>query len=369
MYWLLTLMLPYLALFLYLQFVFSRYKAGKVIPGRSGGKKPLLLSLVIPFRNEAGSLPGLLDDLARQDLDPSLFEIIFVDDGSTDAGMDIIKSSSVLLRGAKTLATGGKGKKKAMAMGIGNARGDYIVTTDADCRVSKEWLKDIYRELSTSGADMLIGPVDIIDEGGLVNRLVQLEFLALQAVTEIFARPGKAVMCNAANLCFRNPGMARYEKMVKTGLPSGDDIFLMESFRREGKTIRWLDTPGAMVMTKAPGSVHALFSQRIRWTSKSPFYSDTLLLSLAALVLLTNLLIVAVFIASFFMSSLWLILFLLYLIKALPDYLLLSTITSRRASRNLMALFLPAHLLYPFYVTISAVAGMVKGLFTRARAE
>ena len=364
MYWLLTLMLPYLALFLYLEVLFSRTKKRKETPSRAQGKKPQLLSLVIPFKNEAAGLPGLIDDLARQVLDPSLFEIIFVDDGSTDAGMDIIKSSSGLLQGAQTLATGGKGKKKAMAMGIGNARGDYIVTTDADCRVSKEWLKDIYRELSTSGADMLIGPVDIIDEGGLVNRLVQLEFLALQAVTEIFARPGKAVMCNAANMCFRNPGKARYEKMVKTGLPSGDDIFLMESFRREGKTIRWLDSPGAMVMTKAPRSVHALFSQRIRWTSKSPFYSDPLLLSLAALVLLTNLLIVAVFIASFFFTPLWLIIALFLVIKAIPDYRLLAAIASERGKRHLMALFLPAHLLYPFYVTISAVAGMIKGLFS-----
>lgn len=363
MYWLLTLMLPYLTLFLYLEVLFSRTKKRKETTARAQGKKPQLLSLVIPFKNEAAGLPGLLDDLARQVLDPALFEIIFVDDGSTDAGMDIIKSSG-LSKGATTLDTGGKGKKKAMAMGIGNARGDYIVTTDADCRVSKEWLKDIYRELSTSGADMLIGPVDIIDEGGLVNRLVQLEFLALQGVTEIFARPGKAVMCNAANMCFRNPGPACYEKMVKAGLPSGDDIFLMESFRREGKKIRWLDSPGAMVMTEAPRSVRALFRQRIRWTSKSPFYSDPLLLSMAALVFLTNMFIVAVFIASFFFTPLWMIFALLLVIKAIPDYRLLEAIASERGKRHLMALFLPAHLLYPFYVSMSGLAGMIKGLFS-----
>ena len=363
MYWLLTLILPYLALFLYLEILFSGAKKRKETTARAGGKKPQLLSLVIPFRNEAGSLPGLLDDLSGQVLDSTLYEIIFVDDGSTDAGMDIIKSSG-LSKGAITLATGGKGKKKAMALGIGNARGDYIVTTDADCRVSKEWLKDIYRELGTSGADMLIGPVDIIDEEGLLNRLVQLEFLALQAVTEIFARPGNSVMCNAANMCFRNPGPASYKTMVKTGIASGDDIFLMESYRREGKTIKWLDPPGAMVMTKAPRSVHALFSQRIRWTSKSPFYSDPLLLSLAALVFLTNIFVVAVFIASFFFTPLWLIFVLLLVIKAIPDYRLLAAIAAKRGKKHLMALFLPAHLLYPFYVTISAVAGMVKGLFS-----
>jgi glycosyltransferase involved in cell wall biosynthesis len=363
MYWLLTLMLPYLALFLYLQFVFSRDRAGKVIPGRSGGKKPQLLSLVIPFRNEAGSLPGLLDDLASQVLDPGLFEIIFVDDGSTDAGVEMIMSSD-LVEETKILSTGGKGKKEAMALGIEKARGDYIVTTDADCRLSKDWLKEIYRELTASGADMLIGPVDIIDEGRLLNRLVQLEFLALQAVTEIFARPGKPVMCNAANMCFSNPGPSRYKKMVKTGIASGDDIFLMESYRKEAKTIRWFDSPGAMVLTKAPASLKTFLSQRIRWTSKSPFYSDPLLLSLAALVLLTNMLIVAVLIVSFFIPSLWLILTLMYLIKALPDYLLLLKTASRRGKRQLMTLFMPAGLLYPFYVTISALAGIIKGLFS-----
>ncbi|MEE4214276.1 MAG: glycosyltransferase [Bacteroidales bacterium] len=369
MYWLLTLMLPYLLLFLYLEVSFSQAKKRKETPGRAQGKKPLLLSLVIPFKNEAAGLPGLLDDLASQVLDPALFEIIFVDDGSTDAGMDILKSSPGELQSIKILGTGGKGKKKAMALGIENARGDYIVTTDADCRVSKDWLKEIYRELSITGADMLIGPVDIIDEGSLFNRLVQLEFLALQSVTEIFARPGKAVMCNAANMCFRNPGPARYETMVKTELPSGDDIFLMESFRREGRTIRWLESPGAMVMTKAPGSVRAFFRQRIRWTSKSPFYSDPLLLSLSVLVFLTNMLIVAVFIASFFFTPLWLIFVLLLLIKAIPDYPLLAAIAAKRGKRYLMSLFLPAHLLYPFYVSVSGLAGMIKGLFSRSPAK
>lgn len=364
MYWLLILMLPYMALFLYLKVIFSQANRRKEIHSRVHKRKPQLLSLVIPFKNEASGLPALLDDLASQVLDPALFEIIFVDDGSTDSGMDILKSSSGELQGVKILSTGGKGKKKAMTLGIENARGDYIVTTDADCRISKDWLEDIYLELTTTGADMLIGPVGIIDEGGLLNRLVQLEFLALQAVTEIFARPGKAVMCNAANMCFRNPGPARYETMVKAELPSGDDIFLMESFRREGKRIRWLDSPGAMVMTKAPKSVRAFFRQRIRWTSKSPFYSDPLLLSLALLVFLTNMFIVAVFIASFFFSPLWMIFVLLLLIKAIPDYLLLAAIAAKRGKRHLMALFLPAHLLYPFYVSMSGLAGMIKGLFS-----
>ena len=152
--------------------------------------------------------------------------------------------------------------------------------------------------------------------------------------------------------------------MVKTELPSGDDIFLMESFRREGRTIKWIDAPGAMVMTKAPASVSAFFRQRIRWTSKSPFYSDPLLLSLAALVFLTNIFVVTVFIASFFFTPLWLIFVLLLLIKAVPDYLLLAAIAAKRGKRQLMAFFLPAQLLYPVYVSISGIAGMIKGLFS-----
>ncbi|MDT8401971.1 MAG: glycosyltransferase [Bacteroidales bacterium] len=364
MYWLLTVLLPYVLIFLFLRI---RQLQEDRKPEESTGNKrqgPKLLSLIIPLRNEEANIKNLVNDLADQSLEPGLFEAIFVDDASTDSTVEILRSSSGLLHRSLILSSSGAGKKKAIALGIENAGGDYIVTTDGDCRAGENWLKEICERLVRTNADMIIGPVDIIDSGGLLNRIIQLEFLALQAVTEILARHGKPLMCNGANLCFRKPGADEYEAMVKTYLPSGDDIFLMESFIRQGKEILWIDSPGATVQTHGPYSLKSFLKQRLRWTSKSPFYSDYLLIAIAALVFFSNMFIVACFIASFFFPGLWVIFFSLLIMKSVPDLMLLSPAAAKRGKKKLLLLFFPVQLFYPFYVTLTGTAGLLKGLFS-----
>jgi len=364
MYWLLTALVPYMLIFLFLRSWRLQRNKRPEKSARNSRKGLKILSLVIPLRNEAANIKKLVNDLAAQNLEPGLFEVIFVDDASSDATAEILRSSSDLLHQSIILSTGGTGKKRAIALGIEHARGDYIVTTDGDCRAGKNWLKEIYGRASTGNADMIIGPVDIIDSGGLLNRIIQLEFLAMQAVTEIFARQGKPLLCNGANLCFRKPGAAEYEAMVKMNISSGDDIFLMESFRQQGKIITWIDSPGAIVHTHGPDSLKSFLKQRLRWTSKSPFYSDYLLLAIAALVFASNMFIAACFIASFFLPGLWIIFFSLLIMKSIPDFMLLSSTAAKRGKKKLLLLFLPVQLLYPFYVVLTGTAGFLKGLFS-----
>lgn len=369
MYWLLTALLPYVMVFLFLWSRRMTWKKEDDGAGKAENRGPAMLSLVIALKDEAANVKNLVNDLADQSLDQGLFEVIFVDDASSDATAEIIGSSSGLLHRSKILHTGGRGKKKAIAIGIEEAGGDYIVTTDGDCRADRDWLKDIYSRLSESNVDMLVGPVDIIDTGSLMNRMVQLEFLALQAVTEIFAKMGKPVLCNGANLCFKKPGAGRYEAMVKNKIPSGDDIFLMESFRKEGKIISWIDSPGSIILTHGPASLKELVKQRLRWTSKSPFYTEPLLLALASLVFLTSMFILAIFLASFFFPALWIIFILLLAMKSVPDFLLLYWTARKRAKAMLLSYFLPVQLLYPFYASLAATAGLLKGLFLLPRAR
>jgi len=362
MTWLLIALLPYTIVFLIFR-VRLQQNSQKVIDDPDSDKSDIkIISVIIPVKNEAGNIQNLLNDLAAQSLDPTYFEVIIIDDGSSDSTSDILRSSGDFTEGIKILRSAGKGKKEAIALGIEHSQGKYIVTTDGDCRVSNKWLMDICSVIKASDADMIIGAVDIINDGNLINRCTQLEFLALQAITEIYAKKGKPVLCNGANLCFRNPGSAEYRLMVKKNIKSGDDIFLMESFKRQGKIITWIDSAGSMVLTGGPHSLKSFFKQRIRWTSKSPFYTDPALLAISVLVFLTNLIISATFVASIFYPGLWMIYISLFIMKSVPDLFLLALMARKRNKKGLLPLFLPLQLIYPFYVSFTGMAGIIKGL-------
>ncbi len=364
MTWLILTLLPYLAFFLTVWIRMHRDRRRVPSGGEKAINKNLFLSVLIPVRNEAGNIRELLSGLAAQSLDTSLFEIIIIDDGSEDDSQAILLSPAPADPAYRLIRTEGLGKKKALALGLEQSRGNYIVSTDGDCRVHADWLKNIYSFILAENPDMIIGPVEIISTGSLLNSLVQLEFLSLQAVTEVFARRGRPVLCNGANLCFSNPGAWTYSRMVKDHINTGDDIFLMESYKRQGKKIAWIDRPGSMVYTLGPGTAGEFLRQRIRWSSKSISYTDPALAAIALLVFLTGMLISLSVMAAIVIPGLWLTAGLMYIIKSIPDILILAAMTSGRGKRQLLYLFAPVQLLYPFYILAAGLGGIIKGLFS-----
>lgn len=98
----------------------------------------LLVSVVIPCRNEARTLRACLDALAAQDFPRDRFEVIVVDGGSTDGSRDIAQAHGVLL-----LDDDGRGPSAARNQGIRAARGEVVAFTDADCVPQHDWLTSI----------------------------------------------------------------------------------------------------------------------------------------------------------------------------------------------------------------------------------
>mgnify|MGYP000849672321 FL=1 len=101
------------------------------------------LTVIIPARNEEKNIGILLQALKQQSYPASLIEIIVIDDHSTDRTATIVQS----FPGVKLIRLQEEGinsyKKKAIEKGIAAATGELIVTTDADCIPSKDWLKMI----------------------------------------------------------------------------------------------------------------------------------------------------------------------------------------------------------------------------------
>jgi glycosyltransferase involved in cell wall biosynthesis len=121
--------------------------------------QPLQISIVVPLYNEAESLPELHDWIVRVMHKHNFsYEILFVDDGSSDDSWDVIKHLSLgnhAVRGYKF--TRNYGKTAALQTAFINTKGDVVITMDADLQDSPDEIPELYRMIIEEGYDLVSG--------------------------------------------------------------------------------------------------------------------------------------------------------------------------------------------------------------------
>lgn len=135
------------------------------------------LSIVICAYNEAPRVEDCITALLAQDLPTADFEVIFVDDGSRDGTLDLVRSHLANAREAlphiRLLPIAHAGLGRARNTGISAARGEVIAFTDADAAPAPDWARRILQHFTTrDDADVLGGRVDIINPESSVARLL-----------------------------------------------------------------------------------------------------------------------------------------------------------------------------------------------------
>jgi cellulose synthase/poly-beta-1,6-N-acetylglucosamine synthase-like glycosyltransferase len=127
-------------------------------------------SVIVPAYNAGGTVAECLRALAGQTLPASEYEVIVVDDGSTDATAGIVKTFPV-----RCLSQPNRGPAAARNLGAREAKGEIILFTDSDCVPDPGWLAEMAKPFVDPGVVAVKGAYRT-DQRSLVARFAQVEF-------------------------------------------------------------------------------------------------------------------------------------------------------------------------------------------------
>jgi len=323
----------------------------------------IFFSIIIPARNEEDNIGNCLRSIINQNYPKKLFEIIVIDDHSTDKTSLIIsqfqeKNSNIKLINLQNELNGKQlnaYKKKAIEMAVEKAKGSWIITTDADCVLKPNWLLLFDEYIANNNSLLVAAPVVFTKDKSIISNFQYIDFMALQAATAATVSIGLHSMCNGANLAY-NKNIFKEVGGFKgiDNIASGDDMLLMNKIKSKyPKQIGYLFSKNAIATTKPMPDWNSFLNQRIRWASKADKYDDKSLLPVLLGVYLFNLLLFAIF----FVGILNIKLFIFWL-----TFMALKTIIEWRymkAAANFFGEigFMQFAALQPLHVTYMVVAG------------
>ena len=311
-------------------------------------------TVIIPARNEAANIKACVDSILNQDYPAAAFEIIVIDDFSEDDTAFIVHALSQqypqlrLLKLADHCKDGDTlaYKKKAIEIAVAQAKGDWILTTDADCIVPSRWLLLYNAYIHQHQPCFVAAPVMFIKTAGILNQFQVLDFLALQGITAAAVGAGKHSMSNGANLGFEKTAfiaVGGYQGVDH--IASGDDMFLMHKMKQTlHKPVGYLFHPDVIVLTAAMDTWKGFIMQRIRWASKARYYDDRSITMVLTLVYFFNL----SFICLAFMGS-WSTLLIALAFKTFFELFFLDPVAKffkMQPELKYFVLYQPIHIVY-----------------------
>lgn len=316
------------------------------------------ISVIVAFRNEAGNISKLLDSITKQSLPKDRFELILVNDHSTDCFQSTINGYTTIISNIKLLNLPDiqTGKKAAIAYGISNALYPLIAITDADCEPSTEWLDCIVRE-AEKGSALILGSVAISPINSFTEQFQSLDYASLMASAAGSCGIGFPVIASSANLAFRNDLLNLNIESLVPSVSSGDDMFLLHHAKRLKCKITFMGQRGAIVRTSAVSTFSEALKQRVRWSSKSVYYTDRDTILVGFVVLLFNLSLIIVLVGSLFNIHFLFYFLSLFVVKTIFDFILLFRYLIFVEQKELLKVFLPLQLIYPFYICSTFVVG------------
>jgi len=225
--------------FLYYVVVFGKFSFAKT---HSSTPKNIPISVIVCAKNEEETVSKFIPILAQQDY-PN-FEIVLIDDASSDATLDIFEefeqryANIKLVKVANNEAFWGN-KKFALTLGIKAAKNEYLLFTDADCYpVSKNWISEMSANF-TLQKSIVLGYSGYEKSGTFLNKIIRFETLLTAVQYFSWSKIGRPYMGVGRNLAYKREEFFRVRGfMDHMKIRSGDDdLFINQAANAKNTTI------------------------------------------------------------------------------------------------------------------------------------
>ena len=240
------------------------------------------LTVIIPARNEEANIAACLNAIVTQNYPRHLLQVLVMNDYSTDATSDIVKTFDqhivqLISLEEHIISPVNSYKKAAIELAIQFATGDLIIGTDADCTSSPKWLSTIAAFYEEGKPAFIAMPVAFKDCNSTVEVFQELDFMSLQGITGAAIQSQSYGMCNGANMAYEKCAFFAVNGFENIDqIASGDDMMLMHKIAKKfPERISFLKSEDVIVSTRAMPTVNKFLQQRIRWASKADKYDDS----------------------------------------------------------------------------------------------
>jgi cellulose synthase/poly-beta-1,6-N-acetylglucosamine synthase-like glycosyltransferase len=355
---------------LILYFLIGWIKLNKLGAKEFAKKNTPFISIIIPVRNEAEHIQDCLRSIIAQNYPQGLYEIIVIDDYSTDdthaLAREMQRDNLLVLTLSRYFGDAAEkvpNKKKAITIGVKNARGQLIITTDGDCIMGENWLRTMVDFYQQHDYKFITAPVMLRPAGGLLGLFQQIDVINMLGITAGTIANGYPTMCNGANLLYEKQAFLQVDGYKgNTDIPTGDDIFLMQKLEMAFPgSIGFVKNIDACVYSKPESSFAGFVAQRVRWTSKSTSFQKKSVTGILAFAYLFNLLILIFLPIAFEKFDLaWLPLVVAIGTKFFMDFIFDIGVTGffkRRILLLLMPVFEPLHIIYVVCIGVLGLSG------------
>lgn len=229
------------------------------------------VSVIIPARNEEKNIEEALTSFKNVNYPVENYEIIVVNDRSTDKTKEKIEKMIKILPNVKLIDINDDkekrnipGKAGAVHIGVLNSQGEIIFVTDADCKVHPNWIK----KLTKIYQDPRVGFVTSftnVQGSRLFDTIQAIEWIYMHTMAMGGVGLNQPLGCYGNNLTFRKEHYFAFGGYEKIPFSVTEDLALQKAFHRNNYKLHYLVDKETIVDTKPCESLKEYFHQHHRW--------------------------------------------------------------------------------------------------------
>jgi cellulose synthase/poly-beta-1,6-N-acetylglucosamine synthase-like glycosyltransferase len=250
---------------------------GLFFPQTNSNPQKPFVSVVIALKNERERIPELLQSLLNQNYPDELYEIIMVDNESTDGSGALLRQATETHPKLQVFSTTNyqtplRFKKAALQLGIEQACGEIILMTDADCLPGSGWIRSMACSFRP-GVGMVVSFTGIRDTKATFNGWQALDYLMLMAGAQGSLNLGLVWGCAGSNMAFRKSvfeAVGGYQALVQR-IGGDDSLFMQIIHRKTGQKVSFAAVREAWVETASIPSLKEFLQQRMRWAADANY--------------------------------------------------------------------------------------------------